>query len=147
MCPKSNETGVIKALLKNTEIYQSQIPLVIPIHLKTLVHSLFYDLIHSWNTFSGIFLSSVVAAILMESMSKKWVSFRTDLILENRKKSHGARWGNMGVFQSCNIFFCEKLANTQGCVSRSVIMIERPCVAFSFRIPTPRPNSEPNRLL
>ena len=26
VCPKSNKTGVIKTLLKNIEIYQSQIP-------------------------------------------------------------------------------------------------------------------------
>ena len=26
MCPKSSETGVIKTVLKNIEIYQSQIP-------------------------------------------------------------------------------------------------------------------------
>ena len=26
VCPKSNETGVIKTLLKTIEIYQSQIP-------------------------------------------------------------------------------------------------------------------------
>ena len=26
----------------------------------------------------------------------------------------------MGVFQSCNVPFCEKLTNTQGCVIRSV---------------------------
>ena len=26
VCPKSNETGVIKTVLKNIEIYQGQIP-------------------------------------------------------------------------------------------------------------------------
>ena len=26
VCPKSNETGIIKTLLKNIEMYQSQIP-------------------------------------------------------------------------------------------------------------------------
>ena len=33
----------------------------------------------------------------------------------------------MGVFQSCNVSFCEKLMNTQDCVSRSVIVIEPLC--------------------
>ena len=32
----------------------------------------------------------------MESMSEKWVLFRTDLILEKRKKSHRARSGEYG---------------------------------------------------
>ena len=41
-------------------------------------------------------MSSVVAAILMELMSEKWVLFRTDLILGKRKKSHGARSGEYG---------------------------------------------------
>ena len=36
----------------------------------------------------------------------------------------------MGVFQSCNVPFCNKLTNTQGCVIRSVIVMERPCVGF-----------------
>ena len=62
---------------------------------------LFHDSKHSWKAFSGIFLSSVVAAILMESMPEKWVSFRTDLILGKRKKSHGARsaWGGVPKLQ------------------------------------------------
>ena len=91
MCPKSNETGVIKTVLKNIEIYQSQIPSKqFSSTLKHLCIRFFQDSIHSWETFSGIFLSSVVAANLMESMSEKWVLFRTDLILEKRKKSHGA---------------------------------------------------------
>ena len=32
----------------------------------------------------------------MESMSEKWVLFRTDLILGKRKKSHGAISGEYG---------------------------------------------------
>ena len=48
---------------------------------------------HSWKSFSGVFLSSVITAILIKSMSEKWVPFRTDLILRKRKKSHGARSG------------------------------------------------------
>ena len=34
----------------------------------------------------------------------------------------------MGVFQSCNVPLREKLTNTKGCVSRSVIVMERACV-------------------
>ena len=64
---------------------------IIPFHFETLVHSLFPGFNNSWKAFSGIFLSSVIAAILMELMSEKWVLFRTDLILGKRKKSHRAR--------------------------------------------------------
>ena len=67
----------------------------------------------------------------MESMSEKWVPFKIDLILGKRKKSQGVRLGEYrGVFQGCNVPFCEKLINTQGCVSRSVIVMERPFVSF-----------------
>ena len=136
--------------------------------MKHLCIRLFQDSIHSWKTFSGIFLSSDVAGILMESISEKWVFFRTDLILGKRKSHTESDRGNMGVFQSCNVPFCEKLTNTQGCVIRSVNVMEPPCVSFPkrpplvthclikrrrmslrhrlFRIPTTRPNSEPNRL-
>ena len=63
----------------------------------------------------------------MESMSEKWVPFKIDLILGKRKESQGARSGEYrGVFQGCNVPFCDKLINTQGCVSRSVIVMERP---------------------
>ena len=41
----------------------------------------------------------------------------------------------MGVFQSCNVSFCEKLTNARGCVSRSVIVMERPCVGFPKSLP------------
>ena len=65
----------------------------------------------------------------MESMSEKWLPLKIDWILGKRKKSQGARSGEYrGVFQGCNVPFCEKLTNTQGCVSRSVIMMERPFV-------------------
>ena len=67
----------------------------------------------------------------MESMSEKWVPFKIDLILEKRKKSQGARSEEYReVSQSCNVPFCEKLTNTQSCVSRSVIVMERPFVGF-----------------
>ena len=43
-------------------------------------------------------------------------------------------WGQIGeyrgVFQSCNVPFCEKLTNTQGCVSKSVIIMEPPYMGF-----------------
>ena len=91
MCPKSNETGVIKTLLKYNKVKfllkQS------PFTLKHLCIHLFQDSIHSWKAFSGIVLSSVVAVILMESMSEKWVSFGTDLILVKSKKLQGAKSG------------------------------------------------------
>ena len=41
----------------------------------------------------------------MESMPEKWVPFRTDLILRKRKKSHGARLGNMGGVLKLQCFF------------------------------------------
>ena len=92
---------------------------------------------------------------------------RFDLGKEEKvtRRQIGRIWG---VFQSCNVPFCKKLTNTQGCVIRSVIVMEPPCVSFpktpplvthclirrrrvslrhrSFQIPTPRPNSESNRL-
>ena len=66
---------------------------------------LFYDSKHSWKAFSGIFLSSVVAVILMESMSEKWVLFRTDLILGKRKSHTGPDRGNMGGVPKLQCFF------------------------------------------
>ena len=57
--------------------------------------------------------------------------------LQNRfdlGKSHmGSDRGNMGVFQSCNVPFCEKLTNTEGCVIKSVNVMEPPCVSFPKR--------------
>ena len=49
---------------------------------------------------------------------------------EEKKVTRGQIGGIWEVFQSCNVFFCEKLTNTQGCVSRSVIVMERSCVGF-----------------
>ena len=34
------------------------------------------------------------------------------------------------MLQSCNVSFCEKLTNIQGCVSSSVVVMEPPCVGF-----------------
>ena len=41
----------------------------------------------------------------MESMSEKWVPFRTDLILGKRKKSPGARLGKYGDVPKLQCFF------------------------------------------
>ena len=43
-------------------------------------------------------------AILMESMSEKWVLFKTDLISGKRKKSHGARSGEYGGYSKVAMF-------------------------------------------
>ena len=80
---------------------------------------------HSWKAFPGIFLSSVVAAIVRKSTSEKWVFFRTDLILGKRNRSLGAGSGNVGMFQSCNVPFSEKLTNTQGCVNMRHFLARR----------------------
>ena len=61
-----------------------------PLHLKAIVHLPFPRFkIFLEGIFWDLFEPNV-AAILMESMSEKWVPFRTDLILE-KKKSLGAR--------------------------------------------------------
>ena len=39
------------------------------------------------------------------------------------------------MFQSCNVSFCKKLTNTEGCVSRSIIVMEHPCMSFSKALP------------
>ena len=57
---------------------------------------------------------------------------RFDLEKEG-KVTRGQIEGIWGVFQSCNVPFCEKLTNTQGCVIRSVNVMEPPCVSFSKR--------------
>ena len=113
VCPKSNKTGVIKTSLKNIEIYQCQIPSK---YYPSLCICLFHDSKHSWKAFSGIFLSSVIAAILMELMSEKWVPFRTDLILGKRKKSHGARLGEYGGVPKLQCFFLQETDKYLGAV-------------------------------
>ena len=82
--------------------------------------------------------------------------------------SRGQIGGIWGYSKVAMFLSFEKLTNTQGCVIRSVIVMEPPCVSFpkapplvthcyirrrrmslrhrSFRIPTSKPNSEPNRL-
>ena len=100
---------------------------------------------------------------------RKLGSLQNRFDLGKEEKVTGGQIGGIrGVFQSCNVPFCKKLTNAQSRVIRSVIVMERPCVGFpkapplvmhclirrrrmslrhrSFRIPTPRPNSEPNRL-
>ena len=75
-------------------------------------------------------------AILMELISKKWVSFRTDMILEKMKKvTRGQLGGIWGVFQSCNVSLCKQLTNTQGCGGRSVVVIRDPCMDFPKAVP------------
>ena len=100
---------------------------------------------------------------------RKMGSLQNRFDLGKEEKVTGGQIGGIWVvFQSCNVPFCKKLTNTQGCVIRSVIVMEPPCVSFpktsplvthclmkrrrmslrhrSFQIPTPRPNSEPNHL-
>ena len=86
---------------------------VIPFHLKTLVHSTFPRFKTFLKSIFGILLSSVVAAVLIESISEKWVSFSTDLILGKRKKSHGARSGEYGGVPKLQCFF---LRETDECL-------------------------------
>ena len=70
----------------------------------------------------------------MKSMSEKMGSLQNRFDLrEEEKVTRGQIGGIWGVFQSCNIPFCNKLTNTQGCVIRSVIVMERPCVSFPKR--------------
>ena len=45
------------------------------------------------------------------------------------------------MLQSCNVPFCKKLTNTQGCVSSSVIVMERPCVGFFHTTSLPMKSS------
>ena len=50
----------------------------------------------------------------MESMSEKWVSFRTDLILGKRKKSYGARSGKYGGVPKLQCFFLQETDEYSG---------------------------------
>ena len=100
---------------------------------------------------------------------RKMGSLQNRFDLGEEEKVTGDQIGRIWrVFRSCNVPFCKKLTNTQGCVIKSVIVMECPCVSFpktpplvmhclircrrvslrhrSFRIPTPKPNSEPNCL-
>ena len=99
-------------------------------------------------------------------MSEKWVPFQTDLILEKRKKSHVAKWGNMGGFPKLQCFFlqetdkysglCEQECYRDGAPLRWFPKGSASCHAPILRIgkesfyrrfvSTPRPNSESNRL-
>ena len=64
---------------------------------------------------------------------RKMGSLQNRFDLGKEEKSQRARSGEWGVFQSCNAPFCEKLTNTQGCVIRSVNVMEPPCVSFPKR--------------
>ena len=141
----------MKTLLKNIEIYQSQIPSKFlqtlqnlkytkikflqssfkPFHLKTLVHFPFPQ----FKTFlEGILwnLFELCRCSHFDGIDVKNMGFlrnRFDF-REEKKVTRDQIRRIWGVFQSCNVFFCKKLLNTQGCVSRSVIMIKHPCVDF-----------------
>ena len=52
---------------------------------------------------------------------------------KEEKVTRGQIEGILGVFQSCNVPFCNNLTNTQGCVIRSVNVMEPPCVSFPKR--------------
>ena len=52
---------------------------------------------------------------------------------EEEKVTRGQIEEIWGVLQSCNVSFCEKLTNTQGCVIRSVNVMEPPCVSYPKR--------------
>ena len=52
---------------------------------------------------------------------------------KEEKVTRGQIEGIGWVFQSCNVPFCKKLTNTQGCVIRSVNVMEPPCVSFPKR--------------
>ena len=97
MCPKSNETGVIKALLKNIETYQNQIPsMYTPFHFKTLVHSLF----PGFNTLlEGIFwdLFELRRRDHFDQIHvRKMGSFQSRFNLGEKEKITGNRLGKYG---------------------------------------------------
>ena len=50
----------------------------------------------------------------MESMSEKWVPFRTDLIFGQRKKSHGARSGEYGGVPKLQCSFLQETDKYSG---------------------------------
>ena len=126
MCPKSNETGVIKTLLPKSNFFK-----VIPFHLKTLVHSsfprfktflenIFWDLfeLRRRSYFDGIDVGKMGSLLNIFDLR------------EEKKVTRGQIGGIWGVFQRCNVSFCKQLTNTQGCVSRKVIVMEHPCMGF-----------------
>ena len=104
---------------------------VIPFHLKTLVHlpfsrfktffeGIFWDLfeLRRRSHFDGIDV-------------RKMGSLQNRFDLRKEKKVTRGQIGEIwGMFQSCNVSFCEKLTNTPCCVSSSVIVMEPPCVGF-----------------
>ena len=71
MCPKSNETVVIKSLLKyiKVKVLQSN-----PSTCKHLCIRFLQDSKHSWKAFSGIFLSSIIESLEMRKLCAKTVS-------------------------------------------------------------------------
>ena len=64
---------------------------------------------------------------------RKMGSLQNRFDLGKEEKVTGGQIGGIwGVFQNCNVPF-KKLTNTQGCVIRSVIVMERSCVSFQKR--------------
>ena len=123
----------------------------------TLLEDIFWDLFQLYRRghFDGI-------------DDRKMGSLQNRFDLGKEEKVTGGQIGRMWGYSKVAMFLSAKLTNTQGCVIRSVNVMEPPCVSFPktpplvmhslirrrrmslrhrlFRIPTPRPNSEPNRL-
>ena len=95
---------------------------------KTFLEDIFWDLfkLRRRSHFDGIDVRK------MSSLQNRF-----DL-REEKKVTRSQIGGVWRVFRSCNVSFCEKLTNTQGCVSRNVIVTERPCVSFSKAPPLVR---------
>ena len=115
-----------------------------PIPLKNTLTTLVHSPFPRCKTFlEGIFLSSVVAAILMESMSEKWIPFRTNLILGKRKKSHRARSREYGDVRKFQCFFwretdeysrlCEQERYRDGASMRELFKGSSSCYALILR--------------
>ena len=105
---------------------------VIPFHLKTLVYLPFLQ----FKTFlEGIFwnLFELCGHSHFNGIDvRKMGSLQNRFDLRKEKNVTRGQIGRIwGMFQSCNVSFCKKQTNTQGCVSRSIIMMERPCMGFT----------------
>ena len=87
---------------------------------KTFLEGIFWDLfeLRRRSHFDGIDV-------------RKMGSLQNRFDLREEKKVTRSQIGGI----SCNVSFCEKLTNTQGCVSRSVIVMERPCVGYAMALP------------
>ena len=95
----------------------------------------FYNLLchastHSWKDFSAIAKSSLVTAVLMASESWKRVPLMTSLSLGKKKSHKGQIWRVGWLFQYSNVIFDRKLPNSQGIMSRSIVMMKQPWPCF-----------------